>query len=254
MMAAAVAAPSSMREDVAREIMSGVRDCYDAIAPEFSASRERVWPEMARFREFVKHGDRVLDAGCGNGRAYQVLAGLAIEYVGVDASAGLLKEARRRISDLLAEFRSGSVTALPFGDREFEAALSAAVLHHVPSAAYRRQALAELYRVLKPGGTLFLTDWGMWRPRYWRIHLKAVFAKIFHGSRLDFFDLLLPWKASAVRTERYCHAFTRGEMRRLCRQAGFEVLENRYYADGAAVPPWRGKNLVTICRRPVGGQ
>ncbi len=229
-----------------------MRDCYDAIAPEFSASRERLWPELARFREFVKNGDRVLDAGCGNGRAYQALAGLAIEYVGVDASERLLGEARRRVMDQLAEFRSGSVTSLPFGDREFDAALAAAVLHHVPSAAYRAKAFQEFYRVLKPGGTLYLTNWGMWRPRYWRIHLRALADVLLRRGGLDPFDLLLPWKASAVPVERYCHAFRRGEIARLCRAAGFELLENRYWADGVAVPAWRGKNLVTICRRPIG--
>ena len=52
---------------------------------------------------------------------------------------------------------------------------------------------------------------------------------------------------------RYYHAFTRRSLARLCRTAGFEMVDNYYVAKGVRVPWWKGDNIVTICRKPVRG-
>jgi SAM-dependent methyltransferase len=86
---------------------------------------------------------RVLDAGCGEGILVEEYAGrLAIE--GIDPNYS---------SDRV---RSGSVTALPYPDGSFDRALCLDVLEHLTFEEQPR-ALAELHRILKPGGELFVS-------------------------------------------------------------------------------------------------
>jgi len=245
-----------MREETAKKILDKVRDDYDAIAEYFSETRTKPWPAMERFRDSVKPGDRVLDVGCGNGRAYQLFAGLAIEYEGIDVSGELIRRARSLWRDQLVNFRVGSALALPYEGDEFDAVLAVAMLHHVPSERYRLQALREMHRVLKPGGRLLMTNWYLWNPTYvignlWRL-ARTFFGKILGLTDLDYNDVWHPWKRGPVKVDRYYHDFTVGELRRLCRAAGFEMAE-MYVAsarDGRKARWLRGSdNIVTICRK-----
>lgn len=70
-----------------------------------------------------------------------------------DFSPGMVGAARERLSNLGAEFAFVvcDVQAIPFGDREFDAAIANHMLYHVPD---RRKAFSEIRRVLKPGGYL----------------------------------------------------------------------------------------------------
>lgn len=230
-----------MREEFAKKILEQVRDDYDSIADNFSATRDRLWPEMEQAARLVKTGDRLLDVGCGNGRAYRLFAGRAIDYVGLDASPRLLAAARRANTDQLVDFRVGSWLELPFGAGEFDAVVAFAVLHHIPSAAYRLRALQEAARVLKPGGFFVMTNWNLWRPRFWREHLAAWGGKLFGRADYDWGDRFVAWRAGGVNIQRYVHAFTRGEVARLCRAAGFDIDENRVFAGGG--------NIYTVCRK-----
>jgi ubiquinone/menaquinone biosynthesis C-methylase UbiE len=240
-----------MRREIADKLMIKVADDYDVIADAFSSTRVAAWPEMARVREFVKPGNRVLDIGCGNGRAYQLFSGMAIEYEGIDASDALIAHAKKNVSDLLASFRVGSMTALPFAGASFDAVIAIASLHHVPSREYRRTALREMHRVLKPGGTLFMTNWDRWKPKYAREHLVAALKKIFGLSPYDFGDIFVRWNRHGENVMRYYHAFTRRGLAASCRDAGFTVVENYHVAKGERVPWWKGDNIVTICRKPA---
>ncbi|HSD11968.1 MAG TPA: methyltransferase domain-containing protein [Patescibacteria group bacterium] len=239
-----------MKKETADNLLAKVRGDYDDIADEFSATRTDLWPEMERFKEFLKSGDRVLDIGCGNGRAYQLFEGMAIEYEGIDVSSRLIALAKERIHDLLATFRVGSMLALPYDEGDFDVAVCVAVLHHVPSREYRLAALREACRVLKPGGWLLLTNWDRWKPAYWKEHLAAVARKLFARSPYDFKDIFIRWNRGPTRVMRYYHAFTRGELADLCRAAGLIVTENYYVRKGKRTSWWKGDNLITVCKKP----
>ena len=104
----------------------------------------------------------LLDYGCGAGDLMRVLAGLGARatFVGCDVSAGMLAEAGRRWPAAL-----GPVPALepqegprtPFADGAFDVAVISAVLHHVPPDQ-RPAVYAELARILKPGGRLYVFE------------------------------------------------------------------------------------------------
>lgn len=110
----------------------------------------------------VTVGERVLDVGCGSGVVTREVArrvgarGLA---VGLDPSPALLAVARELAQDAdlgdRIHFREGSVLQLPFPDSSFDAVLCATVLSHVPGGD---TAIAELARVLRPGGRVGVFD------------------------------------------------------------------------------------------------
>ena len=93
----------------------------------------------------VRRGQRVLDAGCGNGVYLRALRDRGVDAVGCDLSYGMLRAAGER------RLVNGDVQALPFPDGAFDKVLAPHMLYHVPD---RAAAAAELRRVLRSGGTL----------------------------------------------------------------------------------------------------
>jgi ubiquinone/menaquinone biosynthesis C-methylase UbiE len=99
---------------------------------------------------------RVLDVGCGTGRLADRLreAPSVRTVVGLDFSAGMLEQARARLgSTETATLVRGDATRLPFADAAFDAAVSTEAFHWFPD---QDAALAEIHRVLRPGGRLLL--------------------------------------------------------------------------------------------------
>ena len=97
---------------------------------------------------------RVLEAGCGQGWAAEWIKGeLGAEVVAIDQSERMVELTRRRGVDA----RVGDVQDLPFDDGSFDAALAAWMLYHVPDLD---RTLAELRRVLRQGGRLFVATNG----------------------------------------------------------------------------------------------
>lgn len=101
----------------------------------------------------------VLEIGCGTGnlivRAKRDHPHL--EAVGCDPDPRALERARRKANDV--RFDQGYAERLPYADGEFDRVLSSMMLHHVEDAA-KPAAAAEIFRVLRPGGSLHLVDIG----------------------------------------------------------------------------------------------
>lgn len=110
----------------------------------------------------IQPGDAVLDVGCGTGTlAIEVARRVsrAGRVAGVDPGAEQITRARAKATrhHLPIEFQIGAIEQLPFPDQTFDVVLSTLMMHHLP-APLKRQGLAEIARVLKPGGHLVIAD------------------------------------------------------------------------------------------------
>jgi ubiquinone/menaquinone biosynthesis C-methylase UbiE len=133
---------------------------YDGFAEAYTASNETNLinayyerPAMLALAGDVA-GRRILDAGCGSGPLFAALRDRGAIVTGIDKSAGMLELARRRLGDdadlQMAELGS----PLPFPDDAFDDVTASLVLHYLEDWG---PALAELRRVLKPGGRLIVS-------------------------------------------------------------------------------------------------
>ena len=138
---------------------AGIND-YDSFAEAYTASNETNLinayyerPAMLALAGDVA-GRRILDAGCGSSPLFAALRDRGAIVTGIDKSAGMLEQARRRLGDdadlQVAELGS----PLPFPDDTFDDVTASLVLHYLEDWG---PALAELRRVLKPGGRLIVS-------------------------------------------------------------------------------------------------
>jgi ubiquinone/menaquinone biosynthesis C-methylase UbiE len=101
-------------------------------------------------------GLRVLDAGCGRGEVLLACVRAGADVAGLDYSQAAVEITREVLADVqAADVQRGEVTALPWPDASFDAVLFADVIEHV-DPAQSVAALAELRRVLAPGGRLLV--------------------------------------------------------------------------------------------------
>jgi len=143
----------------------GVRSMFDRIAPVYdlmnrvmTVGLDQRWRRLT-VREVVSAGDRVLDGCCGTGDlAIAARKAGALEVVGLDFSEPMLERARRKQSGI--EWIQGDLLELPFEDGSFDAGT---VGFGVRNVADLERGLAELRRVLKPGGRIGILE--ITRPR-----------------------------------------------------------------------------------------
>jgi SAM-dependent methyltransferase len=112
----------------------------------------------------LEPGDRAIDMGCGAGRHAFEMYRRGADVVAFDQDAdelagvlelfGAMKEAGEVPEGAEADIKQGDALALPFADGEFDRVVAAEVLEHIPDDD---RAIAELVRVLRPGGTMAVT-------------------------------------------------------------------------------------------------
>jgi ubiquinone/menaquinone biosynthesis C-methylase UbiE len=115
-------------------------------------------PQFLNFAR-IQDGMQVLDLGCGTGSLSRVLLdriGEDGKVVGVDISSGFVEFANETIDDPRARFEVQDAAELKFETDQFDAAISLLVLNFVPES---RDAVAQMVRVTKSGGTLAAATW-----------------------------------------------------------------------------------------------
>lgn len=130
----------------------------------------------------VQDGDLFLDLGCGEGRhVVSLFKEFNIWSVGLDLGFDDVKKTKDQFDSLPpTEFSDkkgwqlfcGNALKLPFADRSFDHIVCSEVLEHIPDY---QSALDEIYRILKPGGTLIISV-----PRYWPEKICWAFSDEYH--------------------------------------------------------------------------
>jgi SAM-dependent methyltransferase len=155
----------------------------------------------------IAAGGSILDVGCGTGSLTFTLAqNEKIRSVrGLDFSPAYIDHAKRHNTDRRLDFQTGDACALPFPDASFDHALSMLVLHFVPQA---EQAVREMRRVTRPGGTVAAATWDT--------RGGLVYYRLF----LDTAAMLYP-SANERRARAYARPMTRpGDLERVWHAAG----------------------------------
>ncbi len=153
-------------------------DHFDRWALTYERDRRSRW--LGRLQQRVLAllelgpGDVLCDVGCGSGAAVRTAAAVGATAIGVDPSSGMLARARSLASGMeRVHFVRGTASYLPLGDGACTAVLCTTSFHHHPDPA---ASVAEMARVLAPGGRLALADFstdswqvriGDWFMRRW---------------------------------------------------------------------------------------
>jgi ubiquinone/menaquinone biosynthesis C-methylase UbiE/uncharacterized membrane protein YbhN (UPF0104 family) len=136
-----------------------IADAYDVQIPESrrEALLVRKTDLMREVLEQEGAGRRGLDVGCGQGAYLARMRALGFDVSGIDTSAGQIERAWRRLGKG-GLVTAGSVLQIPAADDTYDFAYVINVLHHLASVEEQRRGFAELLRVLKPGGLLFVHE------------------------------------------------------------------------------------------------
>ena len=200
-----------------------LRNSVDSADYDYRAFNSAIWLQRYWQRtrhniimEFTGNSTDILDIGCGSSRVIVDLK----DAVGMDILERKLRFLQPRHDRLV----KGSTFALPFKDESFNVVINSQVIEHVPADPV---IMTEMWRVLRPGGTLILgtPDYGRWS---W-VALEWMYGKILEGGYAH---------------EHITH-YTRKTLIELMEHHGFEVLDWKYVGYS---------EITTKARKPVAGE
>src|SRR3989344_6643995 len=195
--------------------------------------QEKVWNEIAHLwnkyktkplgddskgnilKDFIdKTDERILDLGCGSGRNFLSLkdAGFKGVIYGVDFSENMLKHAEENAEKLGIKvvLKKANVWETGFEDNFFDKAIFIATLHCVEGEKERKQAIKEIYRILKPKGRAIITVWNK-NAKRWKNKPK---------------EKIVSWKLDEnTKVNRYYYLYDQGELIKELENAGFKIIK-----------------------------
>ncbi len=191
-------------------------------------------------------GKSCLDAGCGGGRFLVALSRLgAGKVTGIDISDDAIAAANNRLETRgfsgIAHAEKGSVLSLPFADNTFDYVVCSGVIHHTPDP---QRAYQELVRVVKPGGRIFLSVYGI-GGFFWMINdLGRLIGKVIPFKAMDAI-----WKAIGVPPNKrynyldnlyvpFCYRYREDQIRSWLMAEGFHKIRRVKFERYDYEHPW----------------
>lgn len=196
---------------------------YDEHAEQYAEAGSTYFDlnHIRTFASLLSKDASVLDAGCGAGRDAALLQKEGLKVTGVDLSKGLLRVAKQKYPDI--NFVEGNLLQLPFEDQIFDGVWSNTSLLHLETVENVQQALAEMKRVLKPGGILH------------------VVVKAQTGDK----TAVVSDKLSGH--DRFFQYFTLDELTGLLKASKFELISKKEYSEIETIPHGRPEVRLIWC-------
>jgi demethylmenaquinone methyltransferase/2-methoxy-6-polyprenyl-1,4-benzoquinol methylase len=161
----------SGRKRHALELFSGLPSHYERMGALLSFGQDPRWRAALVDAVDPAPGQRILDVATGTGLVARALARRGAEVMGLDQSEQMLAGARARLSDWpKVTFVQGEAERLPFEDASFDALTFTYLLRYVDD---RAATMAELARVVKPGGRIGMVEFAVPRARWARALWRA---------------------------------------------------------------------------------
>ena len=187
-----------------------LRDVFNKIAPGWYNYRH--WTVFhSELETLAKEWGQgtLLNLGCGHGADFLPFC-KNFELYGVDFSDEMIRLAQKYAGkfNFQVNLAVADVCYLPYSNETFDYIISIATYHHL-KREQQLTAFQEIRRVLKPGGTAFVTVWNQWQPRFW-----------FKGKEVQ-----VPWQKQNETLYRYYYLFTYRELKRLAISAGLETIK-----------------------------
>lgn len=218
------------------EVISGMFDSiaskYDRMNHVMSLGIDRLWRRrfVRKLSGLIPADAAILDLACGTGDLTKALSLKGYSVTGLDISPEMMAIGKQKCSELKPQpqFVLGSAESIPFPDNIFDAVT---ISFGIRNFDHRASCLAEIHRVLKPGGRLAVLEFAVPRNRFWRalylFYFKNSTRLIGHlvgsaGAYGYFVDSVL----SFPRYESFCDEFT---------AAGFHAPAYKPYTSGIAV-------------------
>lgn len=150
------------QEDFVQQLFSSIAKRYDLLNALFTLNQDSYWRNFAASKANIKEGQSILDVCCGTGKLSIALAkcvGPTGQITGLDFSENMLQQARENIQrtsyQQIITLLQGNALHLPFADNTFDGATIGFGLRNVADI---RKTLAEMVRVVKPGGTVLSVE------------------------------------------------------------------------------------------------
>src|SRR3989475_8971296 len=159
-----------------------VRDYFELVSPQWDVTRKSFYGEDVRDAVLnaarISPDDTVLDVGAGTGFLTQGAAMIARKVITLDFSRGMSDESIAKLGRGKVEFRIGNVEHMQLPDSSVNVVIGNMVLHHCP---HPEMAIAEMARVLKPGGRIAISDLQEHRHEW----LRKEHADLWLGLKMD---------------------------------------------------------------------
>lgn len=164
---------------------------YDGFTTLMTLGQIRRLRALTVEQALLRSGEKVLDVGCGTGGVtipVKLQVGKTGAVAGIDPAPEMIAVAEQKAkrAGIEIDFRVGVIESLPYPDGTFDAVTSSLMMHHLPESL-QVKGLAEIWRVLKPGGRLLVAD--MMRPD--TSFFRRVFTSLamHHGLKFGVEDL-----------------------------------------------------------------
>jgi ubiquinone/menaquinone biosynthesis C-methylase UbiE len=192
--------------------------------------------EDTLINKYFKPNSRILDIGCGSGRATIVLKERGFDVIGVDLTPKMIDTARKTALNkgINIDYRTGDATGLEFEDNLFDGAIFANNgWVQIPGHANRQKALEEIHRILKPGSYFILTAHERYYSGFYlflwiKLWLKFYILKPlgFKIREIDFGDWFFQrnYLENGQKRLQFIHFTSQKEMEEMIGKAGFTLV------------------------------